>query len=236
MRAAPPASRLAAPDRARKRAFDRLVKHYYEASPLVEEKKMSVRTSGLVGTYINGADNDLEPRSYISNSAGDKIVANRFANFLIGNGGNDSLYGLRGQDYLSGGDGRDVLTGGAGADAFVFDRSLSRGGVDRITDFSRSQSDNILLSATVFKNVTMKIVDASAFKESWADEFDAFGRIDRGAFCLGTTAVDGDDRLIYDKATGRLWFDGDGNGAAPMVQFAKFKAGTTIAFSDFLMF
>jgi Ca2+-binding RTX toxin-like protein len=197
---------------------------------------MSVHTSGLVGTSISGTDNDLEPLYYISNSASDKIVANRFGNFLLGNAGNDSLYGLRGDDYLAGGDGRDVLTGGAGADAFVFDRSFSRGGIDRVVDYSRYQGDNILLSARVFKGVDMTVVDASGFRDGWASEFDAFGRIGKGAFHSGTAAADSDDRLIYDKPTGRLGFDPDGIGAAPMVRFAQFKAGTTIAYSDFLIF
>ena len=197
---------------------------------------MSVKTSGFVGTYINGAENDLLPRNFISNFASDKIVANRFGNFLVGNAGNDRLYGLAGDDYLSGGNGQDVLTGGTGSDAFVFDRPLSRGGIDRITDFSRSQGDNILLSAKYFTDIGLKVVDASTVHDSWAIEFEAFGRIDKGAFVLGTAAADGDDRLIYDRATGRLWFDADGNGDQAMVQFAKFKAGTSVTSSDILLF
>jgi len=199
---------------------------------------MSVHTVGIVGNIVNGAEDgrDLQPYAYISNSAGDKIVANVYRNSLKGNGGNDLLYGLKGDDFLSGGDGNDTLYGGAGADAFVFDRPLRTAGVDRVADFSRHQGDNVLLSAKVFKAIDFKAVDAAAFSDAWAEGYDSFGRISKAAFRIGTAAADSDDRLIYNKAKGKLSYDADGDGSAAPILFAQFKAGTSIAYVDILIF
>jgi Ca2+-binding RTX toxin-like protein len=62
--------------------------------------------------------------------------------FLLGGNDRDLLIGGLGNDRLHGEAGNDTLTGGAGADDFVFSR---RGGSDRITDFTRSQGDQIFL-------------------------------------------------------------------------------------------
>ena len=69
---------------------------------------------------------------------------------LTGSDFNDVLTGSRSANVLVGGDGADRLTGGGGADIFRFDRAAHFGdgvGRDRITDFSRAQSDKIDLSA-----------------------------------------------------------------------------------------
>ncbi|WP_210529910.1 calcium-binding protein [Rubellimicrobium arenae] len=73
----------------------------------------------------------------------DRIVGNVFGNLLSGNGGNDTI---------NGGQGNDILVGGTGADTFAFRAVTPKfgsevdSGVDRISDFSRSQRDRIDLS------------------------------------------------------------------------------------------
>ena len=69
---------------------------------------------------------------------------------------------------------------------------------------------------------------------------DIFAKLDLGVlkakfFAVGTGAADGGDRIIYDDATGGLFYDKDGAGGAAQVQFAKLNPGTNIAADDFLV-
>jgi serralysin len=71
------------------------------------------------------------------------------ADRLEGGNGNDDLYGGGKNDILIGGKGFDVLEGGSGADDFVFETagdSAVGSKRDVITDFSRSQGDQIDVS------------------------------------------------------------------------------------------
>ncbi|HEV2817908.1 MAG TPA: hypothetical protein VGW40_11895, partial [Allosphingosinicella sp.] len=60
-----------------------------------------------------------------------------------------------------------------------------------------------------------------------------FGAFSANAFVAGTAAQDADDRIVYDGATGQLFFDADGNGAGAQVLFATLQAGTALIASDF---
>ncbi|WP_047099793.1 beta strand repeat-containing protein [Sphingomonas sanxanigenens] len=94
------------------------------------------------------------------NDAGVTLIGNSFdnrlngaagADTLRGGGGNDAIYGFAGNDVIVGGAGRDSLIGGTGADRFVYESVSDTAGtnlslVDRITDFSTAQGDQIDLS------------------------------------------------------------------------------------------
>lgn len=98
---------------------------------------------------------------------------------------------------------------------FYFDTALGGStNVDRIMDFSVAD-DFIMLDQTVF------------------GAFANLGYAAAGSFVLGTRAQDADDHILYDSATGRIYYDADGNGAGAAVLFAAVAAGTSLTASDF---
>ncbi|MEO7221587.1 MAG: calcium-binding protein, partial [Devosia sp.] len=160
----------------------------------------------LTGTRnINGA----------GNSKANTITGNSGNNKLTGNGGNDSLAGGDGNDCLDGGTGRDTLTGGNGADKFAFTAAVKSKNADVITDFDVAD-DTIVLSHTVFKALAAGTI---------ADEDAAY-------------STDGDAasaHLVYDSATGDLFYDRDGAGSAGDVKIATLTAGLTFTADNFLI-
>ena len=153
----------------------------------------------------------------IGNSLAQTIGGNGAANRLVGKAGDDRLDGGGGDDSLYGGAGTDSLTGGDGADGFYFDAPLSIAGVDAISDFAVAD-DTIFLDRSVFA------------------AFAADGAVDGGAFAHGTAAAEADDRILYDKATGRIFYDADGSGAGAAIHFARVAAGTELGAADFVVY
>ena len=148
------------------------------------------------------------------NSTDNVISGNNAANDLRGLGGNDALAGGDGDDDLRGGLGNDDLDGGVGSDDFIFDTVLGAGNVDDLLDFEVG-IDEIKLDDAVFTGLVAGALGANAFR-------------------AGTSATDADDRIIYDAATGRLWFDEDGIGGAAQILFADLaNAPTGLSASDF---
>lgn len=143
------------------------------------------------------------------------VIGNEGVNRLDGLEGNDTLYGLGGTDILDGGLGFDYLVGGIGADTFAFSTALGGDNFDRITDFV-SGSDRIQLSQSIFSALGL-------------------GSIAAGQFVAGTAALDADDRILYDQASGTIWYDADGNGGGAAVAFAQLNGGTTLVASDFIV-
>jgi Ca2+-binding RTX toxin-like protein len=116
---------------------------------------------------------------------------------------------------LTGNSAANTLTGASGADSFVFASALGGGNIDAIADFSVAD-DTIVLSNTVFTGLSA-------------------GALDANAFAIGAAAADADDRIIYDSATGALYFDADGNGSGSAVQFATLTAGLALTSGDFII-
>jgi Ca2+-binding RTX toxin-like protein len=145
----------------------------------------------------------------------DKLRGGGGSDTLLGEGGADRLFGGDGQDYLSGGEGADFLTGGAGIDHFIFDSYDWDTNVDSILDFTTG-SDRIELDRSLF----------DAFSGLSA------GGISASMFKLGTAATNGNHRLIYDAATGSLFYDPDGVGGAAQSLLAMLTPGTTLHSGD----
>jgi len=145
-------------------------------------------------------------------------VGNAGNNLLKGSGGDDSVSGGAGSDVIDGGAGHDDLTGGAGADFFLFSSALNAStNVDTVTDFVAAD-DQFSLDNGVFLNSGV-----------------SFGQLGAAAFHAGTAAADASDRVIYDQASGDLFYDADGTGAGAQVLFARVDAGTSLTVSDFFI-
>jgi beta propeller repeat protein len=166
----------------------------------------NARNNKVVGNNVKNRLNGL---------AGNDTLAGKAGNDVLGGAtGNDLLLGGLGNDILSGGLGRDVLTGGLGRDRFIYNSRNERG--DRITDFNPI-ADTISVSARGFG-----------------------GRLRRGIlpvtqFRTGIGALDASDRFIYNRATGVLSFDADGNGAIARLPIAILDAGLAMTNADIVV-
>ncbi|WRH68663.1 MAG: S8 family serine peptidase [Planktothrix sp. GU0601_MAG3] len=85
-------------------------------------------------------------------------TGNTLANIITGNTANNTLNGGDGNDSLRGGAANDALTGGLGADKFIYNTNAvfttSAVGVDTITDFNISETDQIVLDKTTFTSIS----------------------------------------------------------------------------------
>jgi Ca2+-binding RTX toxin-like protein len=142
-------------------------------------------------------------------------TGNNLGNLIVGNDRANRLDGGAGNDIVSGRGGGDTLTGGSGGDQFNFDSALA-GDVDTITDFSTAY-DVIALDGEIFAGIAQA------------------GPLGAGAFRAGTAAADAGDRIIYDSASGRIFYDADGNGSGAAILFAKVDVGTGLTHADFLV-
>jgi len=157
---------------------------------------------GYMADYLNGfAGND---RIY-GNNGNDIALGDGGNDFIVGGAGNDSLNGGAGNDVLHGGAGTDTLAGGAGCDTFVFNTAINASGnVDRITDFNPAL-DTIHLDNAVMPGLGARlgVLSSTAF---WASQ--------------SGIAHDGNDRIIYETDTGKLFYDGNGSAAGGAMQIA----------------
>ena len=146
---------------------------------------------------------------YNGSEGNDTLIGGAAADEINGNGGNDGL------DWIEGGAGNDRLTGGSGQDSFVF-REFGAANADTLTDFAGNNWDNMRM-------------DNAAFTALGGD-----GRFASGdaRFRAGTAAQDADDRLVFNSATGQVWYDADGSGAGAAQLVATLQAGATLVASD----
>jgi serralysin len=155
--------------------------------------------------------------SLAGSSSANRILGNAGNNVLRGRGGADTLEGSLGNDTLRGGAGSNDLRGGSGQDQFVFDAPLSGSGsgIQRVLGFNATD-DTIALWTGVYLDPD-PLTDPTPLAT--------------GAFVLGTAATTAAHRVIYDAATGRLWYDADGAGAgsAAKVQIGLLLNGTATA-------
>lgn len=141
---------------------------------------------------------------------------------LTGTSGDDVIKGGGGSDKLYGKLGNDTLSGGTGKDVFVFDTTPSSStNVDKVLDFS-SLDDSFHLDNAVF--TTLGSGSASSPKKFIAD-----------MFVQSTTAQDREDRIVYDKLTGSLYYDKDGTGSSAQVKIATISNKIKLYYHDFFV-
>lgn len=140
-------------------------------------------------------------------------TGNNLANILIGNVSNNILSGGAGNDTLDGSTGTNTLTGGIGNDNFKF---TSMGHTDTITDYNVT-NDTIQLENAVFMALATT------------------GTLLASQFRVGTQALDANDFIIYNNATGKLLYDADGEGAIAAIQIAMLGLGLAMTNTDIMV-
>jgi serralysin len=154
----------------------------------------------------------------IGNTSANVISGNNFNNLLFGGLGNDTLYGGLGNDRLYGEAGNDKLVGGVGSDIFVFNTPLSAtANRDILTDFNHV-ADTFHLENAIFTKLGAGVHGLNP----------AF-------FRAGPTALDANDFIVYNKATGGLFYDINGSGAGGTIPFAVLTNKPVLLANDFVV-
>jgi serralysin len=157
-------------------------------------------------------------------ATGDRLVGiesawgSSFNDALTGNGLANTFLGSGGHDVLAGGAGIDVLNGGVGNDVFIFNAALSPANRDVITDFSNIPGSNN---------------DIFQLENAVMPGLGAAGLLAAARFFAGAAAHDADDRIVYNKTTGALFYDSNGNAAGGAVQLATLTTKPTLTIADF---
>jgi VCBS repeat-containing protein len=172
-------------------------------------------TAGLTFTLVNngagtvfnasaaglGTDTYSAFEGVIGTTFADSLTGSASVDQLRGGGGNDTISGLAGDDRIVGGAGADTMTGGLDNDTFVFDSAPNA--VDSVTDFDASETaaseDVVELSLAVFTTLTTPSGSTLSSSE--------FASSNGGG--AGDT-VGGSIHVIYDSATGNLYYDSNG--------------------------
>ena len=138
---------------------------------------------------------------------------------LVGGKAGDKLTGDSGINFLTGGKGNDILKGAGGADRFVFAAKLGSTNVDQIKDFKHN-TDKLALDDAIFKTVGSKLKAKAFYAADGASK-----------------AHDKDEGIIYDKKTGKVFWDDDGNkaGGHAAVHFATLTTKPPLDHGDFVI-
>ncbi|MBD1912033.1 MULTISPECIES: cadherin domain-containing protein [unclassified Leptolyngbya] len=168
-------------------------------------------------------------RNGFGNAVTNRITGNASVNRLDGRGGNDILVGGRGvdtllggtgNDQLTGGIGRDVLNGGGGSDRFILSAVTNSRG-DVIQDFN-SAKDVMQISLRTLQT----LIPASVTNTL------RVGQLPTAQLTFGTSARTARQRFIYNRSTGNLFFDPDGNGATAQTFIVRLQGAAAMNNTD----
>ncbi len=162
--------------------------------------------NSALNTGAAAGDVYINIEGVVGGAGNDIIYGNALANYIFGQGGTDTIDGKEGNDNL---------WGGTAANRFQFSTTLdATNNVDAIKDFVAG-TDDILLAQSIFSAIGATL-DASEFR-------------------LGTAAADANDYIIYNSATGQIYYDANGNGAGGQTLFATVTSGIALTINDFIM-
>lgn len=160
----------------------------------------------MINAHYNGRNDTIK------GGAGNDILRTSLDTVQKGGpDGNDSLDGGEGNDILFAGVGNNTLTGGKGADAFVFDSYKGVPQNNTINDFNSADGDKLRF-----------VVQANQFKEL----------LDSTQFSDNPSNITALTRIIYDKNTGKLSYDADGNGSTSALEIGTLLNKPTITAND----
>lgn len=148
----------------------------------------------------------------------DILLGNTGNDTLSGDDGNDTLFGGRDNDSLTGGTGNDLIYGDSGSDTVVSGLGSdvivlnSLDGIDTVTDFDKT-ADTLWLTSSVFGTL-------------------ATGGLSAQSLVNGTSALDANDYVLFDGATGSLWYDADGSGQGAAVKLATLSGVSSLTASS----
>ncbi|MBB3019039.1 hypothetical protein FHR70_002093 [Microvirga lupini] len=158
----------------------------------------------------------------ISARSSASLTGSGTANEIVGHAGRTTIKAGSGNDKIYGGLGNDSLWGQSGRDIFVFDTRPNKStNVDRVYDF-KSKDDSIWLDNKVFT----KLGSGTASKPK---------KFKSDMFVEGKRAQDAEDRIVYDRKTGAVYYDQDGTGAKAQVKIASISNKTKLYYHDFLV-
>jgi Ca2+-binding RTX toxin-like protein len=135
--------------------------------------------------------------------------------------GNDTLSGAGGDDRLYGDLGRDRISTGSGKDAVIFDQRPSSSNRDTISDFD-PRKDSLYFDNAFFSKLGKRGSPEKPAK--LASTFFEAGLPD-----------DANDYLIYNRKTGILSYDADGNKAGKAIEIAVFTNKPKLTAADFFV-
>ncbi|MDX2277275.1 MAG: calcium-binding protein [Hyphomonadaceae bacterium] len=184
--------------------------------------------TAFLNAVLAGAD------TLSGNAKGDTLHGLNGADTLNGLGGADTLFGDGGNDTLNGGNGADTLDGGIGNDKFV-----GGVGVDRLTGGTGKDTFVLNVAGATSRDVIedFVVVDDTIQLENgvFTGLGATLGRLGATKFWIGAAAHDGNDRIIYNSANGKLLYDADGTGAGAAVQIALLDPGLALTNADFVV-
>ncbi|MCB1501500.1 MAG: hypothetical protein KDK07_17240 [Bauldia sp.] len=166
------------------------------------------------------------PTKFVGSSKGDEYQTRVAGSKILGKAGHDILFAEFGEGtIIKGGNGNDIMAtieGGAtfvgnkGNDSFMFllDPLDPMTAFNRIKDFHAGE------------DVIGLALDSPLLLP---------GYLDKSQFHKGTEATKAGHLVIYDKGSGKIYLDADGNGAGAQFAFAKVDPGTKLGADDFFV-